>query len=243
MRPELPSLAEEIRAAIPEYARPMDGPYGQALRAGVHKALNSFVTLIANPQAPRDDLVAICRSLGKLEAQEGRTLDSLRAAYRIGARVAWQRVMARGPSAGLSSWVISQLADSIFQYIDELAAESRAGYLAEQARSADIRTEWRRRLLALIETLQALIDSGGNATEVASRLKLHPPTVRYRMRKAEQILGGSLTDPGARFGLELALRTRRLHDRPALSGPTCAGAGQGRAAQPGRRRRHRQRLR
>jgi hypothetical protein len=376
MRPELPSLADEIiaeiRAAIPEYARPMDGPYGQALRAGVHKALKSFMTLIASPQAPRDDLAAICRSLGKLEAQEGRTLDSLQAAYRIGARVAWHRVMVRGPSMGLSSSVISQLADAIFSYLDELARESRNGYLAEQARSAEIRNEWRRRLLALIlespppppravtemadrvgwavpdeitmiavhhgarslalepgdgiladfgaaqpcllvpghvpagrlalmfpptggnraaiglrvplaaaadslrwarralhlagqgviraddvircdehlitlwlladiplaeqvaqrelgalasltpasrtqlvETLQALIDSGGNATEVASRLNLHPQTVRYRMRKAQQILGDSLTDPDARFGLELALRTRRLSERPA----------------------------
>jgi hypothetical protein len=376
MRPELPSLADEIiqeiRAAIPEYARPMDGPYGQVLSVGVHEALNSFIGLVADPGAPRDDLEALCRNLGKLEAREGRTLDSLQAAYRVGSRVAWHRVMALGQRAGLSSSVMSLLADSVFDYLDELATFSRSGYLAEQARSADIRQEWRRRLLAmilesagppapavaeiaervdwvvpdevtmvavqcgppvavpdgdvladyqdarpyllvpgeltverfaslapwlgkrraaiglkvplaaasdslrwarrglhlaaqgvirgqvircsehlvtlllladmtlaeevvqtelsalagltssnqrqLVETLQALMDSGGNATEVASRLNLHPQTVRYRLRKAEQILGSRLSDPSARFGLELALRTRRLCNRPPHRG-------------------------
>ena len=46
MRPELPDLAHdiiaEIRRKIPEYARPMDGPYGHALRVGVQRALTSF---------------------------------------------------------------------------------------------------------------------------------------------------------------------------------------------------------
>jgi len=43
IKPELPSLTEEIiaevRRAIPEYARPMNGPYGRVLRMGVGQAL------------------------------------------------------------------------------------------------------------------------------------------------------------------------------------------------------------
>ena len=50
LRPELDSLAEEIiteiRRTIPEYARPIDGPYGQALRVGVSMAISAFVALI-----------------------------------------------------------------------------------------------------------------------------------------------------------------------------------------------------
>ena len=38
LRPELASLAteivDEIRAKIPTYARPLDGPYGKSIRAG-----------------------------------------------------------------------------------------------------------------------------------------------------------------------------------------------------------------
>jgi hypothetical protein len=52
-RPELPSLSgeiiAEIRGSIAEYARPLDGPYGQALRRGVEQALATFVDQIAEP--------------------------------------------------------------------------------------------------------------------------------------------------------------------------------------------------
>src|SRR5258708_35649015 len=87
MRPELPDLARdiiaEIRARIPEYARPMGGPYGQALRMGVQQALSSFFDSVADPSAPHEQRDSMCRRLGQFEAQEGRSLDSLQAGYRI----------------------------------------------------------------------------------------------------------------------------------------------------------------
>jgi hypothetical protein len=154
MRPELPGVAEEIiaevRRAIPEYARPMEGPYGQALRIGVQQALTTFVDRIADPSAPCDSRDEVCRRLGQYEALEGRSLDSLQAAYRIGAQVAWRRVMRLGQRNNLNSSVISLLADAIFRYMDELAALSVEGYQEAQARSAEAQQEWRRRLLRLI---------------------------------------------------------------------------------------------
>ncbi len=97
MRPELPDLAREIiseiRSRIPEYARPMDGPYGHVLQVAVERALASFFDWIADQTAPRDRRDQLCRTLGQYEAQEGRSLDSLQAAYRIGVHVAWRRVM------------------------------------------------------------------------------------------------------------------------------------------------------
>ena len=154
MRAELPSLAEEIiaeiRRAIPEYARPMDGPYGEALRLGVHQALTTFVDLVADPSAPRDSLREVCRRLGQYEAWEGRSLDSLQAAYRVGSQVAWRRVMKVGQRGNLSSSVMSALADAIFSYMNEVAALSVEGYREAQAQSGEARQEWRRRLLRLI---------------------------------------------------------------------------------------------
>src|SRR3954464_10413174 len=87
MQQELPSLSEEIvseiRETIPEYARPLDGPYGRTLRSGVERALNGFFAWVVSPSAPLDD---ICRKLGEFEAYEGRQLDTLQSAYRVGAQ-------------------------------------------------------------------------------------------------------------------------------------------------------------
>src|SRR6266851_574428 len=67
MRPELPDLAREIiaeiRARIPEYARPMEGPYGHALRTGVQQALTSFFDSVADPSAPHEQRDHVCRML------------------------------------------------------------------------------------------------------------------------------------------------------------------------------------
>ena len=103
LRPELPSLSEEIiealREKIPEYARPMDGPYGQLMRDCVEQALASFVDRVADPStslAQRDEMA---RMLGEHEAGEGRSLDSLQTAYRVGSRVAWRRASQPGMRA------------------------------------------------------------------------------------------------------------------------------------------------
>jgi hypothetical protein len=154
MRAELPSLAAEIiaeiRESIPEYARPMDGPYGQAMRLGVEHALESFVDQLVDPSAPHQGWDWVFRRLGRYEANEDRSLDSLQAAYRVGARVAWQRAMKVGRRDSLPSAIMLQLADTLFGYIDQLAALSVEGFMEAKARNADALSQWRRRLLRLI---------------------------------------------------------------------------------------------
>jgi hypothetical protein len=375
MRPELPDLARqiigEIRERIPEYARPMDGPYGYWLRVGVQQALASFFDSVADPGGPHDERDQVCRMLGQHEAREGRSLDSLQAAYRIGMRVGWRRVMELGLRYGAPSPVMSSLADAMFTYSDEIAAVSLQGYLEVKALSAESQDEWRRRLLRLIlerppappraiaeladlvgwpapdevtlvalepgrpgpplladgtladlggpqphlllpgrislaaraavtsslagcrgavgptvpmadaahslrwarrglalakagilgdsdvtfcedylvelwlladdrlidqlaerrlgglsalspgqrqrleETFGAWLETRGTAPEMADRLKVHPQTIRYRMRLLEKTLGGQLSDPDTRFAIELVLRATRLRDRQA----------------------------
>jgi len=154
LRPELPSLADEIimaiRDKIPEYARPIDGPYGQLMRTGVEQALTSFVDLVADPAMSLADRDQVARMLGRHEAEEGRSLDSLQAAYRAGAQVAWHRVMEVGREASLSSSVMSTLADAVFGYMNDLATLSFEGYRELKARSAEDQQAARRRLLQLI---------------------------------------------------------------------------------------------
>jgi len=65
----------------------------------------------------------------------------------------------------------------------------------------------------LAETFSAWLETRGTAPEMAERLKVHPQTVRYRMRNLERTLGGQLRDPDARFAIELVLRAARLRER------------------------------
>jgi hypothetical protein len=154
MRPELDDLAREIiseiRSRIPEYARPADGPYGHVLQVAVHRALDSFFDWVADPTAPRDRRDHLCRSLGQNEAREGRSLDSLQAAYRIGVHVSWRRVMNVGLRSGAPSSVMSWLADAGLAYMDELASLSLQGYLEAKAQSGRSQQELQKRLLRLI---------------------------------------------------------------------------------------------
>lgn len=173
IRPELPSLAEEIvaeiRRAIPEYARPLDGPYGHVLRLGVERSLTAFTERIAAPAgAPADDDPAgTARMLGQYEAHEGRSMDSLQAAYRIGGQVAWRRVMKVAPRHDISSAVLSRLAEALLAYMDELAAQSLDGYLHAKARPIPALDERRRRLLRLL-----LAAPGPNGAEPAAATDL-----------------------------------------------------------------------
>jgi hypothetical protein len=371
IRPELPSLTDEIiveiRRAIPEYARPMDGPYGRVQRMGVSQVLATFVELITDPAASSDHRDVVCRKLGEYEQAEGRSLDSLQAAYRIGAQVAWRRSVDLAGRHNISSAVMSKLADALFGYIDDLASLSAEGYVRARARSSVSQDEWRQRMLRLIleqpavprraiddlanlvgwkvpqqvrlvaiqppvqasiplptsaladleaaephlllpgdigadqrkaldaalshrpaaigikvplaeaaeslrwarqalalsragviepdklifcddhlltlwlsedrllrqlakqqfaslsglserqqqrltDTLAVWLETGGKAAEVAQRLKVHPQTVRYRMRLLERVLGRQLHDSDSRFAMEVVLRARRLRD-------------------------------
>ncbi|MEU1486473.1 helix-turn-helix domain-containing protein [Streptomyces sp. NPDC005752] len=154
MRPELPSLIKEIgmevTRAYPEYARLLNGPNGTSIRMGVEQSLSSFVDLVAEPSSPtvlRDDM---CRRFGRFEAYEGRTMDALQGAYRLGARVALRRAKKVGRSYNFSPALMLSFADALFEYVDELESLSREGFMEVQAQSDRQSETVRRRLLHLI---------------------------------------------------------------------------------------------
>jgi len=62
----------------------------------------------------------------------------------------------------------------------------------------------------LAETLLAWLREQGRVPRVAEVLHAHPQTVRYRMRRLETLFGDRLNDPGWRFEMEMALRSRML---------------------------------
>jgi len=153
IEPQLEAITAEILTAIaaevPAYARPLEGSFGRGVRRGVGEALRQFVALIRDPESGRGVGRDVYVELGRGELRQGRTLDALQSAYRVGARAAWRQVSATGREAGLDPEVLSLLAEAIFAYIDELSADSVEGYAQAQAEREDERRRRAHDLIAL----------------------------------------------------------------------------------------------
>src|SRR4051812_502648 len=153
LRATLPELADDIIAAIaaevPDYSRAMEGRFARGVRYGVEVALSRFVDVLAGDPpdpGPRDTYV----QLGAGEYRAGRSLDALLAAYRVGARLAWRRFVEAGTHAGFAPDRLYDLGEAIFAYIDEISAESAAGYAEAQSEAAGESQRRRRALLRLL---------------------------------------------------------------------------------------------
>ncbi|MFY7066623.1 PucR family transcriptional regulator [Nocardiopsis changdeensis] len=107
------------------------------------------------------------------------------------------------PGEGLVRWDDHLLALLLSRDPALLSAMARS----RLAPLAELRPHQRERMA---QTLLAWLEAGSNANEAAERLHIHPQTVRYRMRRLEELFGARLRDPGERFELELVLRARRL---------------------------------
>jgi hypothetical protein len=143
-------ILDSIAREVPEYARPLEGRFGRGIRRGVEEALAQFVALIRDPDAGRDSGREVYLALGRGEQRVGRTLDSLQAAYRIGARIAWRRFADACRGADVDAEALALLAEAVFAYIDELAADSVEGFAQAQAEVEDLRRRRRRELVALL---------------------------------------------------------------------------------------------
>ncbi|WP_217252193.1 helix-turn-helix domain-containing protein [Streptomyces sp. AC602_WCS936] len=151
MRPLIPGLLNEIRTEVtrsyPVYGRLLNGPDGEAIRQGVEQALTAFVDRVADPSRDfelRDELL---RRFGRVEAYEGRDLEVLQGAYRLGARIALRRAKTLGRQYSLSPAMILAFADALFAYIAEMEAITREGYAEVRERAALEESALRRQLL------------------------------------------------------------------------------------------------
>ncbi|WP_018653116.1 PucR family transcriptional regulator [Actinomadura flavalba] len=72
-------------------------------------------------------------------------------------------------------------------------------------RLAPLRTVRPRHRERLVRTLLSCLQNGFNATEVATRLHVHPQTVRYRLHQLEELFGDQLYDPESRLEMEMVL--------------------------------------
>ena len=220
LRATLPDLADDIIAAIanevPDYARAMEGRFGEVVRFGVEVALNRFVDVLGGA-APKSESSArdTYVRLGAGEYRAGRTLDALLAAYRVGAKLAWRRFVEAGTRAGFAPDALYDLGEAMFAYIDEISAESAAGFAEAQSEAAGESQRRRRSLVRL--------------------LAQEPPAAEETLRTAAQSAGWTLPRRVAAVVVGRG-RAARGHRR-ARQRRGAPGA----AARPGRRRRGRRR--
>ncbi|MCG8927457.1 CdaR family transcriptional regulator [Lentzea sp. CC55] len=139
------SIFEAIEESIPEYT-----PFRENVVDGIRQALVKFVDRIASPESEPDPHDDIHRKLGAWEFQSGRSLDSLQAAYRIGARIAWRHVCAFAERRELSLRLMSALGEAMIAHVDELVSLSVEGYAAAQASAAGTLERKRRKLVELL---------------------------------------------------------------------------------------------
>ncbi|MFL6121764.1 PucR family transcriptional regulator [Actinophytocola sp.] len=155
LREQLPEVATRtvaaVTAEVPGYTGALSGPMGANIEAAVQMALAGFLKLAAgardaDPSTPVGPTLDGAYDLGRGEARNGRTMDALLAAYRVGARVAWRELAAPAARAGVEATTMAQFAELVFAYIDELSAASAAGHTDELSTSGRVRERYRERL-------------------------------------------------------------------------------------------------
>ncbi|MFC7217693.1 helix-turn-helix domain-containing protein [Streptomyces polyrhachis] len=238
IRPELPRLfreiTDQIRRDLPEYAHAQGTPYDRTLRQSVERSLDGFAQRVASPQAKGDAHARVHYRLGRLEALQGRPLDSLQTAYRIGGRVAWHRALEVGAERRIDPQLMVVLADALFAYVDELATHARAGYLEALARNSEEMRSARRRLLRLVVAeapvaMDAITELARQVhwtvPELFTSIALRPgAAIRAPELDEDVLLDTEAPEPHALFPGPLsaerrAMLTRALGATPAAVGP------------------------
>jgi hypothetical protein len=152
LRAQLPQAASQTVAAIiaevPAYTTALGGPMGVRIEDSVQLALAGLLRLASRPvgNTPLRRALHAAYALGGGEARQGRGMDALLAAYRVGARVAWREFAAVAVAAELSARTTAQFAELVFAYIDELSAASVSGHAAELETSGRLHQRHREKL-------------------------------------------------------------------------------------------------
>jgi hypothetical protein len=169
--PALGSLADDITTAImrevEEYAQPGDDAAARTVHRVAHEAVAGFGARVTQPAAstvpvlpetgPREtdppemvSAASMFRDLGRLLAMEGRSLGALQAALRVGARLTWQRLQEQARQGRGNPEAFARIGETVFWYMDELAASSSAGYTEAKAELAGETSQLRRHLLDML---------------------------------------------------------------------------------------------
>lgn len=153
-RPHAQELARAvltgIRQSSPEYATTLDGPLAEIVVGATHSIVLRVIDGMVDPHAPRDDWPSFARGIGKIECEQGRSLDALHAAYRAVAEVTTAHLTRFARNYGVSIDSVRTLATAIAAHCDELCEQSAQGYASTQPVASAATRRHREQLLQLI---------------------------------------------------------------------------------------------
>ena len=147
----LPRMAERavaaITAEVPAYTDAFSGRMGHNIENAVRTSLGAFLRLAtrdqgSDPGPPLSPALEGAYELGRGEARNGRSIDALLSAYRVGAREAWRGLSETAVGTGMSAAMIARFAALVFAFIDQLSASSASGHTDEQATAGRVRQRY-----------------------------------------------------------------------------------------------------
>jgi hypothetical protein len=185
--PLVEAVIATIRTENPVYADVLGGPEGIGIRLGIERAVGSFLDAAEQGEPPGGETGEVWRRLGEAEFQAGRSLESLRAAFRTGTRAAWRGAAQIAARAGLEAELVIALAEAIFVFSDELAADVVEGYMRMQSDEAGERERRRRRLATL------LLDADGHDPETLANAA---GLARWALPRAVAVIALASDSPG-----------------------------------------------
>lgn len=151
---EMPKLAQDILAEIrrehPGLVFIVDGSGEPKALVAIRHALQLFVEQMTSGSDRPSALPQMFRDFGRGEVAHGRSLDSLQGIYRLGVRLSWRRMAELGQEADIPSSAMYELAESAFEYLDVMVAQSVRGYAEAIARQAGERLRLQRLLVDLL---------------------------------------------------------------------------------------------
>ncbi|WP_410631629.1 helix-turn-helix domain-containing protein [Amycolatopsis sp. cmx-4-83] len=229
------AIVGEVQDAVPEYRGSVEEAFGPVVVHCVRLVITRILRSVGETPAPPPP-APLFRRIGEIEFAEGRGVECLQTAYRVGGRAVWRYLSEIEQAAGVDPNVLCATADAIFAYVEEISTLSVEGYRAAQGRVAGPRARHRKRLLNMLVgeapavwqalSAQALTAEWSMPAEVTC-VALEPATGGQDFAEPDlhpEVLAdlGSdepflVTGDAARHLDQLAAR---LHGRRAVVGPT-----------------------
>lgn len=197
---QVPDIARDIlqamRQEFPNLDLTTDEKGVPKALSAIRLALENFLAqLTTDTERPRE-LPEVFRDFGRNQALKGRRLDSLQAIYRLNVRLAWRSLAEIGQKVEIPPPAMYELAESAFEYLDELVSHSLHGYAEVAAGQAGERIRRRRLLIDLLLTEHRGDPSAALAERAAAVDWTLPDEVAVAvlLRPAQQLVTPALGD-------------------------------------------------
>src|SRR4051794_6578917 len=190
-----PTRSDDPHAAVRRAARSL----GSEVLVGVHA--EQLVVVLGRTEHLDEVAERVSDEFGDGPVVTGPVVDGLsRAGESAAAALAGLRAARAWPEAPRPVAADALLAERALDG-DPLARAALAERVAGPLRAAG---------REVLETVRAVLNSGGNLEASARAIFVHPNTVRYRLKRAADLTGISVTDPRGSWTLQVALALAEL---------------------------------